>query len=99
MEKNKFSKSEIISIVMSFVRNIENEQLYGIQDEELDIPYIVKEKINKLQNKDYEDFYNKIDEIAEEVYQYKTNELNELNTIHQEILSLINEKMKDYIIN
>lgn len=95
--KDKFLLSEVITIVMSFVQSIEKAEIYGIEDDELELPITIDKKINKMDEKTYKDFIDKISYIAEEVYKLKTGELNELNMIHGEIKILAAEEMKDYL--
>ena len=98
MIKSRFCISEIITIVMSFVENIEKTEIYGIEDEQIDLPIAIENRINNMNNKLYKDFVDKISYIAEEVYKLKTGELNQLNMIHGEIKLLALEYLKDYLI-
>ena len=98
MIENRFSISEIITIVMSFVHSIEKTEIYGIEDDELDLPLTLKDNMNKIDEKHYKEFIDKISYIAEEVYKLKTGELNELNMIHAEIKVLAVDNLIDYLV-
>lgn len=98
MSKNMFSINEIISIVMTIVEDLSAREIYGASlDDELYFPKPIIEKLNSLTTSQYEDLITKASNIAEEVYEYKSGELNELNSLHQEIKLLASELLKDYI--
>ncbi|WP_250674369.1 hypothetical protein LZ906_010855 [Paraclostridium ghonii] len=98
MTSNMFSTNEIIIIVMAMIEDIKNEEIYGIESEELNIPKDISEKIYKLEDKICEEFFDLIYEIANKLYTLKNGELNELNIIHKEILDFSNIKLKMYMI-
>lgn len=97
MDKDKFTINEIIMIVMSFIDDLEKEQLYGIKDEEINLPYYVKYKMDNMSSIEYSDFISIIEDISREAYDMKTGELNELNLIHQQIKIMAEELLKGYI--
>lgn len=93
-----FDINEIIIIVMAMIEDIKNEDLYGIESEELNIPVSIIKKIENLEEKDCEDFFDLIEVISNKVYKLKNGELHELNLIHKEIIEYSNENLKKYII-
>ncbi len=93
-----FDINEIIIIVMAMIEDIKNEDLYGIESEELNIPVYIIKKIESLEEKDCEDFFDLIEAISNKVYKLKNGELHELNLIHKEIIYYANENLKKYII-
>lgn len=98
MTSNMFSTNEIIIIVMAMIEDIRNEEIYGIESDELNLPNDISEKIYKLEGKNCEEFFNLIDEISSKVYNLKNGELHELNLIHKEIIDFANTNLKRYII-
>ncbi|WP_373601223.1 hypothetical protein [Paraclostridium bifermentans] len=93
-----FDINEIIIIVMAMIEDIKNEDLYGIESDELNIPTTISEKIENLEEKDCEEFFGLIEIITNNVYKLKNGELHELNLIHREIIEYSNENLKKYII-
>jgi len=98
MTSNMFNTNEIIIIVMAMIEDIRNEEIYGIESDELNVPNDISEKICKLEDKNCEEFFYLIDEIASKVYNLKNGELHELNLIHKEIIDFANTNLKKYII-
>lgn len=87
--KQKFAINEIITIVMEVVSELELNRYYELQEnEELNLPNPINDKIKKLSIQDYECFMEKITEIAEEILFIKNGELNNLNNCHEEIIFL-----------
>lgn len=91
--KSKFEMDDIIMIVMSFIHDMES----GIEDDEIHVPFDIMHKINILSESEYDDFINKIYEIANNVFLFKTGELNELNMMHKSIRRMASEEMKEYL--
>lgn len=91
--KSKFEMDDIIMIVMSFIHDMES----GIEDDEIHVPFDIMHKINILSESEYDDFINKIYEIANNVFLFKTGELNELNMMHKSIRRIASEEMKEYL--
>ncbi|MGN0144221.1 MAG: hypothetical protein ACI398_04510 [Clostridium sp.] len=92
----KFNINEIITIVMEEVRILENEKIYGIQ-EEAEYPLNTYNKIESLNDDEFSDFMEKINRMAEEILEIKSGELNELNKCHEEIMYLSEEYLSDYL--
>ena len=98
MNKCKFTINEIIAIVMEAVDKLEAYETYGINDDgEFNIPKPINNKLESLNESDYEDFMSKISYIAEEVLPIKSGELNELNHCHEEIIFLAKDILEMYI--
>ncbi|MGG7177588.1 hypothetical protein ACQPU1_08355 [Clostridium paraputrificum] len=94
----KFNINEVILIIMGLIKELEFTEVYGeSQIEELYFPKPIEEKLSKLTKYEYEDFMNNSTNIAEEVYELKTGELNELNFLHQEIKILAEEILIKYL--
>lgn len=91
--KSKFEMDDIIMIVMSFIHDMES----GIEDDEIHVPFDIMHKINILSESEYDDFINKIYEIANNVFLFKTGELNELNMMHKSIRRIASEEMREYL--
>ncbi|MEG0181306.1 MAG: hypothetical protein RR942_17515 [Romboutsia sp.] len=98
MTSNIFDISDVISIVMAMLEDIENEEIYGIQNEDLNIPLNINDKIEDLSNYECEEFFSLIEVITNKVYGLKNGELHELNIIHKEIINFSNENLQKYII-
>ncbi|MGL5756028.1 MAG: hypothetical protein ACRCYC_11940 [Paraclostridium sp.] len=98
MTSNIFDISDVISIVMAMLEDIENEEIYGIQNEDLNIPLNINDKIEDLSNDECEEFFSLIEVITNKVYGLKNGELHELNIIHKEIINFSNENLQKYII-
>ncbi len=92
----KFSINEIITIIMNQVKIKENERTYGIEEEEK-YPKHIEDKINLMDDKEYQEFINIILEIAEKILEIKTGELNELNKCHEEIIYLAGQYLDKYV--
>ncbi len=98
MTSNIFYISDIISIVMAMIEDIKNEELYGIENDDLNLPLNISNKIDDLNEDECEEFFNLIEEVTNKVYNLKNGELHELNLIHKEIIKFSNENLKKYII-
>ena len=98
MTSNIFYISDIISIVMAMIEDIKNEELYGIENDDLNLPLNISNKIDDLNEDECEEFFNLIEEVTNKVYNLKNGELHELNLIHKEIIKFSNENIKKYII-
>ena len=98
MTSNIFYISDIISIVMAMIEDIKNEELYGIENDDLNLPLNISNKIDDLNEDECEEFFNLIEEVSNKVYNLKNGELHELNLIHKEIIKFSNENLKKYII-
>lgn len=98
MTSNIFDISDIISIVMAMIEDIKNEELYGIENDDLNLPLNISNKIDYLNEDECEEFFNLIEEVTNKVYNLKNGELHELNLIHKEIINFSNENLKKYII-
>ncbi|HCW53778.1 MAG TPA: hypothetical protein DG753_08590 [Clostridium sp.] len=92
-----FNMNEIITIVMAEVEAIEFMEMYGLE-EEVEIPKPIESKLLSLDNKDYVEFIEKIEEMAKEVYKLKSGELNELNKCHEEIVRKSENVLSEFII-
>lgn len=96
---NLFNIKEIITIVMTLIEKLEEERLCGFEREEIYLPKDIDNKLEILSRESYEDFIGKCRWIADEVYELKSGELNELNCMHQEIAFIAKEELEKYIIN
>lgn len=94
---NIFDISDIIIITRAIMEDLQNEELYGLEEESLSIPQYIEEKINTLEDESCEEFFSIIEDIAKQIYKLKSGELHELNTIHKEIVILAEEKLEKYI--
>lgn len=92
--KKLFEMSDIITIVMSFVSDIELEY----EGDDLNLPVNIMSKVEKLGDIEYDDFMKKICEISDHIYELKTGELNQLNMMHKEIKKCAQEKVSEYLI-
>ena len=97
MKSKIFDINDIIVIISKMIEDRKNEELYGIEDDILDIPQYISDKIDMLEEDDCEELFSIIDDIVEEVYKLKTGELHELNLIHKEVMILSEEKLYKYI--
>ena len=98
MTNNKFTKNEIISIVMNLVETKNARDVYG--DIILDVEYTPKsidDKLNTYSEKDREFFWNETYTIVDEIYDLKSGELNQLNMMHMEIIYLAEEYLDKFI--
>ena len=93
-----FNINEIITIVMEEVRIKENRQMYGI-DEESELPKGICNKLDSFKEIEFKEFLSRIEQIANEILHIKSEELNELNKCHEEIIYMAHEKLDDYIIS
>ena len=91
-----FNINEIITIVMEEVSVEENNKMYGI-DEERSYPKSIWDKLNDLEENDFEDFMGIIEKMAEEILNIKSEELNVLNKCHEEIIYLAQEYLEKYL--
>lgn len=98
MTSNIFDISDVISIVMAMVEDIKNEELYGVESDDLNIPLRISEKIETLSDDDCEEFFNLLEDITNKIYNLKNGELHELNLINKEIINFSNKKLEKYII-
>lgn len=94
--KDIFNIDEIITIIMAEVECAQFQEEYGIEDE-ADIPKPIEDKILKLNNEDYTEFIEIINEISDNIYELKSGELNELNKCHEEIAREAEEKLNGFI--
>ena len=83
---------------MAMIEDIKNEELYGIENDDLNLPLNISNKIDDLNEDECEEFFNLIEEVTNKVYNLKNGELHELNLIHKEIIKFSNENLKKYII-
>lgn len=97
IKKDIFNMNEIITIVMAEVESIEFMEMYGLE-EEFEIPKPIESKLSSLDNKDYIEFIERIEEMAKEVYKLKSGELNELNKCHEEIVRESEKVLSEFII-
>ena len=94
-----FTMKEIITIVMAILEEIEVAKIYGQElADEMYFPKPILDKLNSLSGNEYEYLLSKATIIAETVFVYKSGELNELNSIHQEIILLANDILEAYIV-
>lgn len=99
MKRKIFTMKEITSIVMALLEEIEASKIYGEElEDEIYFPKPILDKLESLSGSEYEDLLSKATTIAEEVCIYKSGELNELNSMHQEISFLANSILEDYIM-
>lgn len=97
--KNIFTVNDIITIVMNELEERQAVELYGTaMNEELDLPYPIQEKINLLESDECEEFMKLISDIADEVYDLKSGELNERNLMHQEISYLAQDFIYEFLV-
>ncbi|GAA0116776.1 hypothetical protein [Clostridium senegalense] len=92
----KFTINEVITIVMAMLEQLESISEFGVENE-VYFPKPINDKLNSIEDEEYDNFISKAYEIAEEVYLLKSGELNELNFIHEEINNLAQELLKEYI--
>lgn len=83
---------------MNEIEIIEAAELYGIEEDDSNLPVSILEKMYNMDEDCYEEFKSKIHEITEEILFIKTGELNELNRCHEEIMILADELLSDYLI-
>ena len=83
---------------MAMIEDIKNEELYGVENDDLNLPLNISNKIDDLNEDECEEFFNLIEEVTNKVYNLKNGELHELNLIHKEIIKFSNENLKKYII-
>ncbi len=93
-----FNINEIITIVMEDVSVEENNKIYGIC-EESSYPRNIDDKLNDLDENDFEEFMEIIENITEKILEIKSGELNVLNKCHEEIIYLAEEYLKKYLEN
>ncbi|MBQ3423130.1 MAG: hypothetical protein IJH34_16085, partial [Romboutsia sp.] len=67
VRKDIFNMNEIITIVMAEVECAESTEMYGIE-EEFQIPKPIENKLSLLENKDYVEFMDKVEELSKEIY-------------------------------
>ncbi|NEU04026.1 hypothetical protein [Clostridium senegalense] len=92
----KFTISEVITIVMAMLEQLESINEFGVENE-VYFPKPINDKLNSIEGEEYDNFISKAYEIADKVYFLKSGELNELNFIHEEVNSLAQELLKEYI--
>lgn len=92
----KFTISEVITIVMAMLEQLESINEFGVENE-VYFPKPINDKLNSIEDEEYDNFISKAYEIADKVYLLKSGELNELNFIHEEVNSLAQELLKEYI--
>lgn len=80
-----FKTSEIESIVKVIIENKKYEETYGYINDEYEIPLLIEQKLNTLGVDEYEDLINTCENIAEQVEDVLTGELNMLHKLHEEI--------------
>lgn len=97
MELKILDMSDVIIIITKIIEDIQNEKLYGVEIDTLEIPQHINDKLDSLEENVCEELFCTIDEIVQEVYDLKSGELHELNLIHKEIMILANEKLYKYI--
>ena len=98
MSRVKFTINEIITIIIALTKGLEASEIYGEpQIEEIYLPKPIEEKLKFLEEQEYKNFIEKATIIAEEVYELKSGELNELNFLHQEIKILSQTVLKKYL--
>ena len=94
-----FTIKEIITIVMTIIEEIEVAETYGQElADEIYFPKPILDKLDSLSSNDYEYLLSKTTIIAENVFVYKSGELNELNSMHNEITILANRVLEPYIV-
>ncbi|WP_061994042.1 hypothetical protein [Clostridium sp. ATCC 25772] len=92
----KFTISEVITIVMAMLEQLESINEFGVENE-VYFPKPINDKLNSIEDEEYDNFISKAYKIADKVYFLKSGELNELNFIHEEVNSLAQELLKEYI--
>ncbi|MGL5641693.1 MAG: hypothetical protein ACRDDM_05460 [Paraclostridium sp.] len=97
MTSNIFDISDVIAIVMAMIEDIKNEELYGLESDDLNINLSIIDKIKSLSDNDCEELFELMEDITNKVYNLKNGELHELNLIHKEIINFSNENLKKYI--
>ncbi|MEG2788864.1 MAG: hypothetical protein RR942_13715 [Romboutsia sp.] len=97
MTSNIFDISDVIAIVMAMIEDIKNEELYGVESDDLNINLSIRDKIESLSDNDCEELFELMEDITNKVYNLKNGELHELNLIHKEIINFSNENLKKYI--
>ena len=94
-----FTMKEIIIIVMTIIEELEVAETYGQElADEMYFPKPILDKLNSLSGNEYEYLLNKATTLAENVFIYKSGELNELNSMHNEITILANRVLEPYIV-
>lgn len=97
MTSNIFDISDVIAIVMAMIEDIKNEELYGVESDDLNINLSISDKIESLSDNDCEELFELMEDITNKVYNLKNGELHELNLIHKEIINFSNDNLKKYI--
>ncbi len=80
-----FKSSEIESIVKVIIENKKYEEAYGYTNDEYEFPVLIEQKLDKLSVDEYEDLITTCEEIAAQVEDVLTGELNMLHKLHEEI--------------
>lgn len=84
-----FKTSEIETIVKVILEAKKQEEFYGYNDDEYEFPVLINDKVNSLSSDEYSDFINTCEEIAEEVQETLSGELNMLHRLHDEIRIIV----------
>lgn len=87
-----FTYNEIIAIVMEELKQQEEKEMYGIENNAYDLPIVIKNKMDSLSSEEYKEFINHIEYISHIISDVKTGELNELNNCSSEIIYNIDKK-------
>lgn len=98
MNKRIFTKKEITTIVMATVEYMEAKNMYGDgYEEDIYLPKPINDKLTVFSDEEFDEFFGIINELSEEVIEYKSGELNELNRMHEEIGFLADSMLEEYI--
>lgn len=99
MKDSLFNIKEIVTVVMAYIEKLEEERYFGFSDDDnIHFPKNIKDKLLLMHGEEKGEFEEKCREIAEEVFELRSGELNELNFLHQEIGFLAENILEDYII-
>lgn len=90
-----FKSSEIESIVKVIIENKKYEEEYGYTNDEYEFPVLIEQKLDKLGVDEYENLINICEDIAQNVEDVLSGELNMLHKLHEEIKIIVDE----YIAN
>lgn len=92
----KLKVSEIVTIIKATIQEIESKDRYGIEEEAY-IPSPILDKINLLSEEKRNCFWSEVEEISNELYLEKGNELNSLNNLHREIGIISEERLSEFV--
>ena len=90
-----FKTNEIETIIKVMIDNKKEEMQYGYVSEEYSFPKPIENKLQNLNENEYEDFISTCEEICEEVMDTLNGELNMLHMFHNQIRIIVEEYTKN----